>query len=137
RRCRLPLFGPGHCRHRRGHDVGRAGLPQHAGRRSLDTSGCRHRPGRSPPAHGSAARLSIDHPNAKPILMRMIETAAKPTRWYYDPTVLIVAGCLVAVVSFGARATMGLFTYPISEAHQWQRETYGFAMAIQNLAWGI
>jgi len=63
--------------------------------------------------------------------------AAKPTRWYYDPTVLIVAGCLVAVVSFGARATMGLFTVPISEAHQWHRETYGFAMAIQNLAWGI
>ncbi len=67
----------------------------------------------------------------------MIENAAKPTRWYYDPTVLIIAGCLVAVVSFGARATMGLFTYPISEAHQWHRETYGFAMAIQNLAWGI
>ena len=66
----------------------------------------------------------------------MSEPAA-PTRWYYDPTVLIIAGCLVAVVSFGARATMGLFTYPISEAYQWPRETYGFAMAIQNLAWGI
>src|SRR5688572_15140597 len=63
--------------------------------------------------------------------------AAKPARWYFNPTVIIVAGCLVAVVSFGARATMGLFTVPISEAHQWHRETYGFAMAIQNLAWRI
>ena len=67
----------------------------------------------------------------------MTEITAKPARWYYDPTVLIVAGCLVAVVSFGARATMGLFTYPISEAHQWHREVYGFAMALQNLIWGI
>jgi len=66
----------------------------------------------------------------------MTEVAA-PRPWYYDPTVIIAAGCIVAVVSFGARATMGLFTYPISEAHQWHRETYGFAMAIQNLAWGI
>ena len=60
-----------------------------------------------------------------------------PSRWYYDPIVIIAAGCIVAVVSFGARATMGLFTYPISEAHQWHREVYGFAMALQNLMWGI
>lgn len=67
----------------------------------------------------------------------MTETATKPIRWYYDPLTIIVAGCLVAVLSFGARSTMGFFTYPISEAHQWHRETYGFAMAIQNLAWGL
>jgi MFS family permease len=56
--------------------------------------------------------------------------------WYYDPSVIIVAGCIVAIVSFGARSTFGLFTHPISEFHQWPREVYGFAMAVQNLMWG-
>jgi predicted MFS family arabinose efflux permease len=32
---------------------------------------------------------------------------------------------------------MGLFTHPISEFYQWNREVYGLAMAIQNLVWGI
>jgi len=58
-------------------------------------------------------------------------------RWYHDPTVIIIAGCLVAVVSFGARSSMGLFTHPISEYYDWDREVYGLAMALQNLVWGI
>jgi MFS family permease len=62
---------------------------------------------------------------------------AKPSPWYYDPRVIIVGGCIVAVISFGARSTLGLFTYPISEFHQWNREVYGFAMALQNLLWGV
>src|SRR5215470_11638308 len=60
-----------------------------------------------------------------------------PSRWYHDPIVIIAAGCLVAIISFGARATMGLFTHPISDAYQWDREVYAFAMAIQNLVWGL
>jgi MFS family permease len=60
-----------------------------------------------------------------------------PRRWYHDPTVIIAAGCMVAVVSFGARASMGLFTHPISEYYHWDREIYGLAMALQNLVWGI
>lgn len=57
--------------------------------------------------------------------------------WYYNPILIIVCGCLVAVISFGARASMGLFTHPISDFYQWQREIFGFAMALQNLLWGI
>src|SRR5215208_1581239 len=60
-----------------------------------------------------------------------------PRRWYHDPTVIIAAGCMVAVISFGARASMGLFTHPISEYYHWDREIYGLAMALQNLVWGI
>ncbi|HUF45508.1 MAG TPA: MFS transporter [Aestuariivirgaceae bacterium] len=51
--------------------------------------------------------------------------------------VVIVAGCLIALVSFGVRSTAGLFTAPISEAHGWGREVYGLAMAMQNLVWGL
>jgi len=57
--------------------------------------------------------------------------------WYFAPTVVIVAGCLVAIVNFGVRSSFGLFTAPISEAHAWPREIFSFAMALQNLLWGI
>jgi predicted MFS family arabinose efflux permease len=57
-------------------------------------------------------------------------------RWYYTPAVIIVAGCLVAMVNFGVRSSFGLFTAPISEFHQWPREVYSLAMALQNLLWG-
>jgi predicted MFS family arabinose efflux permease len=59
------------------------------------------------------------------------------SRWYYAPAVIIVAGCLVAMVNFGVRSSFGLFTAPISEFHQWPREVYSLAMALQNLLWGV
>jgi MFS family permease len=64
-------------------------------------------------------------------------TAELRQRWYFAPGVIITAGCIVSIISFGVRSSMGLFTHPISEFHAWNREVYGLAMAIQNLAWGI
>ena len=43
----------------------------------------------------------------------------------------------MAIVNFGVRSSFGLFTAPISEAHGWPREIFSFAMAMQNLLWGI
>jgi predicted MFS family arabinose efflux permease len=40
------------------------------------------------------------------------------------------------MVNFGVRSTFGLFTAPVSEAHQWPREVYSLALALQNLLWG-
>ena len=68
----------------------------------------------------------------------MTEVAHSPsTRWLHAPQTIIVAGCLIALIAFGVRATMGLFTAPISDAHGWGREVFGFAMAMQNLIWGL
>ncbi len=64
-------------------------------------------------------------------------TAAKPTPWYFQPTTILIAGCLVAIINFGIRSTFGLFTLPFSEAYHWPRETYSFALALQNLIWGV
>jgi len=61
----------------------------------------------------------------------------KSTPWYFLPATIIVAGCMVSIINFGVRSTFGQFTLPISEAHHWPRETYSFAMALQNLLWGI
>lgn len=64
-------------------------------------------------------------------------THSQQSAWYHTPTIIIVSGCLVAMISFGARSSLGLFNYPISDFYHWNRETYGFAMALQNLVWGI
>ncbi len=61
----------------------------------------------------------------------------KPTPWYFQPMTILVAGCIVAIINFGIRSTFGQFTLPISHEHGWPRETYSFAIALQNLLWGI
>ncbi len=50
---------------------------------------------------------------------------------------LIAAGCLIGLFSFGTRAAFGIFTEPLSAAQGWSREVFALAMAIQNLMWGI
>lgn len=67
----------------------------------------------------------------------MMPATATRLPWYFAPATVIVAGCLVAIVNFGVRSSFGLFTAPISEAHAWPREIFSFAMALQNLLWGI
>lgn len=62
-------------------------------------------------------------------------TTALP--WWRNRTVVIVAGCLIAIVTFGVRTSFGLFTEPLSVLRGWDRETFAFAMAIQNLLWGL
>ncbi len=57
-------------------------------------------------------------------------------KWYFAPLTILIAGCVVAIINFGIRSTFGLFTAPITEFFGWQRETYSFAIALQNLLWG-
>ena len=51
--------------------------------------------------------------------------------------ILIVSSCLLIMMSFGFRASFGLFVKPISEFHTWGRDVIATALAIQNLSWGI
>ena len=51
--------------------------------------------------------------------------------------IALVAGCAIATIGFGVRATFGLFLDPMTEARGWDRETFALALAIQNLVWGI
>lgn len=50
---------------------------------------------------------------------------------------IIVAGCVIAILSFGPRSTMGFFLTPMTRQFGWSRETFALAIAIQNLAWGL
>ncbi len=49
----------------------------------------------------------------------------------------VVAGCLIALLSFGPRTIMGLFLAPMTEARGWSREAFALSIAIQNIMWGI
>lgn len=51
--------------------------------------------------------------------------------------IVIVAGCLFNIFSFGLRTGFGLFLAPMSEAYGWGREVFSMASAIQNLLWGL
>ncbi len=50
---------------------------------------------------------------------------------------LIACGCLIAMMTFGPRSAMGFFQVPMLAEKGWDRSTFGLAMAIQNLAWGV
>ncbi|MBL0419481.1 MFS transporter [Ramlibacter sp. AW1] len=50
--------------------------------------------------------------------------------------VLICAAAIVTL-SMGIRHGFGLWLLPITQAQGWTRETFSFAIAIQNLVWGI
>jgi MFS family permease len=52
-------------------------------------------------------------------------------------TLVIVAGCVIGLVTFGVRASLGLFTDPLSSLRGWDREAFAFAIAVQNLVWGL
>jgi MFS family permease len=53
------------------------------------------------------------------------------------PALVLVAGCLIAMIGFGTRSVFGLFLDPMTQAHDWGRESFAMAMAIQNLLWGL
>ena len=53
------------------------------------------------------------------------------------PSLVIGSGCLIAIVAFGPRSTLGFFLTPMSTAHHWGRDVFAFALALQNLLWGV
>jgi MFS family permease len=60
---------------------------------------------------------------------------ALPAAWR-TPAVVIVCGCLIAMVTFGPRSSLGLFLTPLSNENGWGRDVFALALAIQNLLWG-
>ena len=53
------------------------------------------------------------------------------------PWLIIICGCLIAALTFGPRSAMGFFQLPMLAEKGWDRTTFGLAMAIQNLFWGL
>ena len=61
------------------------------------------------------------------------QTAGK----WQGAVVALFCGSLILFVSLGIRHAFGLFLQPITTDQAWTRETFAFAIALQNLVWGF
>ncbi|HEX6016950.1 MAG TPA: MFS transporter [Burkholderiaceae bacterium] len=50
---------------------------------------------------------------------------------------VLLCGAMIVTLSMGVRHGFGLWLLPITMERGWPRETFAFALAVQNLAWGL
>lgn len=50
---------------------------------------------------------------------------------------VLICGATIVTLSMGIRHGFGLWLQPITQAQGWTRETFAFALAVQNLSWGV
>ena len=62
--------------------------------------------------------------------------ASRPSLGWRTPLIILICGCLIALVGFGPRSTLGLFLAPVTQEKGWGRDIYAFALALQMLLWG-
>ncbi len=67
----------------------------------------------------------------------MNETANQTLRPALSMKQVLLCGAMIVTVSMGIRHGFGLWLQPITMDRGWSRETFAFAIAIQNLAWGF
>lgn len=51
--------------------------------------------------------------------------------------VVLVCGGLILMLALGARQSFGLFLWPICTDRGWSRDSFSFALTLQNLTWGL
>ncbi|RZT36683.1 MFS transporter [Cupriavidus agavae] len=71
-----------------------------------------------------------------------VETVSPPSvaaaaPWWRATAFLLLAAGLMLGLALGVRHVQGLFLLPIAAERGWTRDTVAFAMAVQNLIWGI
>ena len=52
-------------------------------------------------------------------------------------TQVLLCGAAIVTLSMGIRHGFGLWLGPVTTERGWTRETFAFALAVQNLAWGV
>jgi MFS family permease len=53
-----------------------------------------------------------------------------------NPGTVLVCGCIILFLAFGARAGFGLYLQPISLEFGWGREVLSLSLALQQIVWG-
>jgi MFS family permease len=53
-----------------------------------------------------------------------------------SPAVMVLGGCVIAMLAFGPRSALGFFLTPLSAANGWGRDTFALAIAMQSLLYG-
>lgn len=62
---------------------------------------------------------------------------SQTTPTWRTPLLILIVGCIILTLAMGVRHTAGLFLQPMTSSHGWTRETFSFAIALQNLVWGL
>src|SRR6201991_3124464 len=65
-----------------------------------------------------------------------LRTASSIGNWR-TPLVIIICGCIIGLLSFGPRSSLGFFVQPMGRELAWGRDVFGLALAVQNLLWGL
>ncbi len=52
-------------------------------------------------------------------------------------TQVLLCGAIIVTLSMGIRHGFGLWLQPITQEQGWTRQTFAFAIAVQNLSWGV
>jgi MFS family permease len=60
-----------------------------------------------------------------------------PAPGWRTPLVIVICGCVIALLSFGPRSSLGFFVQPMGREFSWGRDVFGLALAVQNLLWGL
>ena len=50
---------------------------------------------------------------------------------------VLACGAFIVTLSMGIRHGFGLWLQPVTQSQGWTRETFAFALAVQNLSWGV
>lgn len=70
--------------------------------------------------------------------MTMTSPAVSFVRAVRNPLLVLLMGAMIAMIALGMRHAFGLFLDPVTRALQSvDREIFGFAIALQNLMWGL
>jgi len=76
---------------------------------------------------------SINHPLSRTQSGAAVQAAGT----WRTPLLIVGFGCLISLMSFGPRSSLGFFLTPMSAANHWGRDVFAFALALQNLLWGV
>lgn len=70
-------------------------------------------------------------------MTRVSTGAAPPNSPPLSMTQVLVCGAAIITLAMGIRHGFGLWLQPVTMDRGWSRETFAFAIALQNLAWGF
>src|SRR5690606_32835497 len=118
----------------RGQSMGRHGIPPanaNVPKSRLSAAGARVDSAANPRVPASMAPSPASAPDSPASC-----DPARP-RWLGNAWLIVLAAGVVMGMALGARHVQGLFLLPMTGARGWGRELFGFALAVQNLTWGL
>jgi MFS family permease len=68
--------------------------------------------------------------------MTEVQAGARAMTWR-TPLVVTICACLIGMIAFGPRSSLGFFLQPMSLANGWGRDVFALGIAVQNLLWGF